>query len=128
MIVRYELDHGGNTYATVPARIAEKIGDVGEMARGLLVAIPGATRVQIWSDGRSFSDTPDADYTAPLADPPKPSNFVIDVATAVLLLADEATHHEAGPPSWLKREQRRLAETTPGVPRGRATRGPLPPV
>ncbi|ADP79672.1 hypothetical protein FraEuI1c_1614 [Pseudofrankia inefficax] len=127
MIVRCELDGGSDRSATVPARIAERIGDVGEMARGLLVAIPGAARIQIWSDGRSFGDEPNADVRAPLADPPRPSNLVLDVATAVIVLADIARTIPTGPPPWLNRGQGRAA-AAPGVPRGRATRGPLPPV
>ncbi|MBL7494152.1 hypothetical protein I6A60_13525 [Frankia sp. AgB1.9] len=127
MIVRYELDGGGDTFATVPARLAERIGDVTEMARGLLVAIPGAARIQIWSDGRSFSDEPDADARAPLADPPIPGNLVLDVATAVIVLADIGHTIPTGPPAWLRRERGGTAPA-PEVPQGRATRGPLPPV
>ncbi|MBL7486529.1 hypothetical protein I6A60_40465 [Frankia sp. AgB1.9] len=34
-----------------------------EIAVGLLALVPGARRVRVWEDGRSFSDAPSADAT-----------------------------------------------------------------
>jgi hypothetical protein len=125
MIVRYELDDGRDTYATVPASMADQIGDYSALADALLAAVPGAVCIQVWADGRNFLDPPDAEARPPRPDPAStPSGLVLDVATAIRLTEADQTALLAGAPSWLIR-----GRCTPrsGVLRGRAI-GITPPV
>jgi hypothetical protein len=88
VIVRYELDNGAETYATVPARIADQIGSLNEFAQGLLSVVPRAACIQVWADGRSFTARPDVEARPPkTAVVPRPSDLVVDVATAFMLTA-----------------------------------------
>jgi hypothetical protein len=124
MIVRYELDNGDDAYATVPARMADQIGNLKELAEGLLSAVPRAACVQVWADGRSFLDAPDAEARPAQPDPaPTPSDLVLDVATAIMLTKEQASAQTGAPP-WLTRNR---CPQRPEVPRGRAT-GNTPPV
>jgi hypothetical protein len=130
VIVRYELDDGGDTYATVPASVADQIGDMQALADALLVAIPRAVCIQVWADGRSFLDPPDAEARSPRPDPaPAPSALVLDVATAIMLTEADRTAPLAGAPAWLTRSHC-TPRLGPQVLRGRAAgaTGTTPPV
>jgi hypothetical protein len=130
VIVRYELDNGDDTYATVPASMADQIGDMRALTDALLVAIPRAACIQVWADGKSFLDPPDAEARSPQPDPaPTPSDLVLDVATAIMLTEADRTAPMAGAPAWLTRS-RSTPRLGPQVLRGRATgaTGNVPPV
>jgi len=73
-----------------------------DLAHGLLAMLPGIARVRIWRDGLSFLDVPTADVSQEHAIPtPKPSDSILDIATAVLLI-QQGPHDEEQPPSWLR--------------------------
>jgi hypothetical protein len=131
MIVRYQLDDGTDAYATVPASMANQVGDMQQLANALLVAIPNAACIQVWTDGKSFLDPPDAVARPPKAHPaPEPSTLVLDVATAIMLTAEaDQTALLAGAPAWLTRSHC-TPRLGPQVLRGRATgaTGNVPPV
>jgi hypothetical protein len=130
MIVRYELDDGRDTYATVPASMADQIGDMKALADALLVALRGAVRIQVWANGKSFLDPPDAEARSPRPDPaPAPSDLVMDVATAIRLAEAAQTARPAGAPAWLT-GPRPTPGRGPHARRGPATgaTGNVPPV
>ncbi|ONH24965.1 hypothetical protein [Pseudofrankia asymbiotica] len=125
MIVRYELGNGTDTYASVPARMADQVGNPQVLAWCLLDVLPGAACIEIWVNGRSFRDKPDAVARPPKAENvPSPTELVLDIATAILLASDHADT-QTGAPAWLTRG--RASVPTRDVLRGRATRK-YPPV
>jgi hypothetical protein len=127
VIVRYELDNGADTYVAVPATMAEQITVLDGLAQGLLSLVPRATRIQVWADGRSFLDAPDATARPPQPeDVSEPDDLFLDVATAILLAQDQP-NAQTGAPSWLTREAGCMP-VRPDVLRGRAARSNTPPV
>ena len=121
MIVRYELDAGDDTYATVPASMADQVGDMDALAQALLVAVPRAACIQVWAGGKTFLDPPDAEARPPWPDPsPKPSDLVLDIATAITLTEADETAILTGAPSWLRRN-RCTPRSGPRTLRGHAT-------
>ncbi|MDT3441766.1 hypothetical protein [Pseudofrankia sp. BMG5.37] len=107
MIIRMNHESGAQMETTVPDP-----HDVtpAEVAAGVLMVLPGVTRVRIWTSGRSFLDEPDADASrvqgAPVDDDLQASHdaYVADVATILDLeagleaIADTPTPE---PPGWI---------------------------
>jgi hypothetical protein len=107
--------------------VAEQFSDLDDLARGLLEIIPSAARIQVWADGKTFMDPPDAEARPPKPEPAAtPNDLIIDLATAIMLTqAEQAANTQTGPPPWLTRH--RACVPTRDVLRGRAT-GKTPPV
>ena len=122
MIVRYQGHDERDTFVPVPADMVEQVGNLTDLAEGLLSLIPGAARIQVWADGGSFMDAPDAEARLPVPDrATAPTDLVIDIATAVMLTqADHATNPQTGAPPWLTRGAACMPSRRE-VLRGRAT-------
>lgn len=124
MIVRYELDTGRHACATVPARQADQLGNLDIFAWNLLEAVPGAACIQVWANGRSVLDAPDAEARPPQPEgTPPPSRLVLDVATAIMLTEADQTALLTGAPPWLTRGR---CSPRPTVLRGRPTNRHVP--
>ncbi|MBL7494852.1 hypothetical protein I6A84_08840 [Frankia sp. CNm7] len=102
MIVRFELDDGGETETSIPGPFPGSLTEL-DVAVGLLAVFPDLRRVRVWADGLSFLDEPTADVRrddAGVLGPP--SSDVLDVATAVLLVGDGvAPGGQEDAPEWL---------------------------
>jgi hypothetical protein len=117
MIVRSRLDTGEDTYASM----ADQLGDLKALAGTLLVALSRAACLQVWADGKSFLNPPDAKARPPAPDPaPGPSTLALDVVTAIMLREADQTAILTGAPSWLRRD-RSAPRSGPRVLWGRAT-------
>ena len=137
MIVRWELRDGRNATASVPARMADQVGNPQILAWCLLEAVPRAACIEIWVNGRSREDKPDAVARPPKAEnAPQPNDLVMDIATAIMLMAssqpadphDGSAHPQTGAPPWLTRSRCTPRPAPQGL-RGRAHGDPnRPPV
>ncbi len=99
MILRLDHRTGALVETSIPAPDDVSAEDI---AHGVLALLPGVTRVRIWQDGLSFLDVPSADVSQAHVRPtPKPSDAVLDIATAVLLIEHDS-QDEMQAPSWLR--------------------------
>jgi hypothetical protein len=98
MIVRFTLGGGRSTTTSVPAVVADEVGNVDIFAFCLLEAIPGAVLIEVWTDGRSPGkdkpDPPDAVARPPKAENAPEIDDVVLVAAAVLMLAGLSETHD----------------------------------
>ena len=132
MIVRFELVNGASAPVSVPARMADQVGNLEVLAWCLLEAVPNAARIEIWANGRAMTRKPDAVATAPTAENvPPATDLVLDIATVIMLTPSEppgSAHPQTGAPPWLTRS-RCTPRPAPQGPRGRAHGDPnRPPV
>jgi len=101
MIVRVDYTDNRQAETSLPAT-GHSDAEYEDLARGLLVSLPGVSRVRVWVDGLSFLDVPTVDVRQTDAIPTqRPSDDILDVATALLLAEDD--HDDQTPPSWLRR-------------------------
>ena len=123
MIVRYELVNGASAHVSVPARMADRVGNLDILAWCLLEAVPNAAGIEIWADGRDATRKPDAVARSPKAENvPPATDLVVDIATVIMLTPPEhgrSAGPQTGASPWLTRSRCTPRPAPQGL-RGRA--------
>jgi hypothetical protein len=81
VIVKLDHESGAEIQTSIPHDGGLPPVDI---ARGVLTVLPGAIRVRVWEDGRSFLDPPSADVARGSEDEPKPVDDELREASEAL--------------------------------------------